>query len=120
MAYRHLPALGGFRKPRPDSTNVGWGNLGFRGYADHMATPGFAGGLDQLLRLATAEPAAFACTEALPSRCHRSLIADALTVRGVEVRHLIRAGEQATPHVLTSFARVENGSLSYPDPEGLL
>lgn len=86
IAYRHLPALGGFRKPRPDSPSTGWRNLGFRGYADHMATPGFARGLDELIRLAEAERAAFACTEALPSRCHRSLIADALTVRGVEVR----------------------------------
>ncbi len=119
IRYRHLPRLGGFRKPRPDSPNTGWRNLAFRGYADYMATPDFADGLAELLGLAHEAATAIACTEAVPWRCHRSLIADALTVRGVEVRHLMRAGT-ARPHALTPFARVEGPTLTYPDPDALL
>ena len=120
LDYHHLPALGGFRKPRPDSPNTGWRNLSFRGYADYMATPAFAAGLDELIRLGTAIPTAFACTEAVPWRCHRSLIADALTVRGIEVRHLVHAGKPPAVHVLTPFARVAGAALTYPDPGALL
>jgi uncharacterized protein (DUF488 family) len=120
LDYRHLPALGGFRKPRPDSPNTGWRNPSFRGYADYMATPAFATGLDELIRLGTASPTAFACTEAVPWRCHRSLIADALTVRGIEVRHLVRLGAPPAVHALTSFARVAETALTYPDPGALL
>lgn len=119
VRYHHLPALGGFRKPRPDSPNTGWRNLSFRGYADYMATAEFAAGLVELLRLAADTPTAVACTEAVPWRCHRSLIADALTVRGVEVRHLM-SPTSARPHTLTPFARVEGHALIYPDPDALL
>jgi uncharacterized protein (DUF488 family) len=119
VGYRHLPALGGFRKPRPDSPNTGWRNLAFRGYADYMATPAFTAGLDALLELATAIRTAIACTEAVPWRCHRSLIADALLVRGVEVRHLM-SPSAARPHTLTPFARVEGRSVTYPDPTALV
>jgi uncharacterized protein (DUF488 family) len=119
IRYQHLPALGGFRKPRPDSPNTGWQNLSFRGYADYMASPAFAAGLEALLRLATAGPTVFACTEAVPWRCHRSLIADALTVRGIAVRHLM-SPTAVRLHTLTPFARVTEGVLSYPDPESLL
>jgi len=119
IRYQHLPALGGFRKPRPDSPNTGWRNLSFRGYADYMASPVFAAGLDELLALAAGARTAFACTEAVPWRCHRSLIADALTVRGVEVRHLM-SPTSARPHALTPFARVEGTAITYPDPDALL
>jgi uncharacterized protein (DUF488 family) len=119
IRYHHLPRLGGFRKPRPDSPNTGWRNLSFRGYADYMATADFAAGLAELLELARETPAAIACTEAVPWRCHRSLVADALAIRGVEVRHLIGPGS-TRPHVLTPFARVEGERLNYPDPDALL
>lgn len=115
IRYRHLPALGGFRKPRPDSPNTGWRNPSFRGYADYMATAEFARGLEDLTALAGETPTAIACTEAVPWRCHRSLIADALTLRGVEVRHLT-SQTAARPHTLTPFARVEGLSITYPDP----
>lgn len=116
IGYQHLPGLGGFRKPRPDSPNTGWRNASFRGYADYMATPAFATWLEELRRLSGATPAAVACTEAVPWRCHRSLIADALLVRGVEVRHLVSRSE-ARGHVLTPFAQVDGLLLTYPDPD---
>jgi len=119
IRYHHLPRLGGFRKPRPDSPNTGWRNLSFRGYADHMATADFAAGLEELMALAGAAPTAVACTEAVPWRCHRSLLADALAVRGIEVRHLMSA-TVIRSHALTPFARVEGDRITYPDPEGLL
>jgi uncharacterized protein (DUF488 family) len=119
IRYHHLPRLGGFRKPRPDSPNTGWRNLSFRGYADYMATADFAAGLAELLALAGATPAVIACTEAVPWRCHRSLVADALAVRGIEVRHLVGPGS-TRPHALTPFARVEGERLTYPDPDALL
>ncbi len=119
IRYHHLPRLGGFRKPRPDSPNAGWRNLAFRGYADYMATPEFAAGLEELLGLAREAATAIACTEAVPWRCHRSLIADALTIRGVEVRHLM-SPTSARPHALTPFARVDGLAVTYPDPDALL
>jgi uncharacterized protein (DUF488 family) len=120
LGYRHCPALGGFRTPRPDSPHTGWTG-GFRGYADHMGTPAFDAALAALLALAHTEPLAIACTEAQPSRCHRWLLADALVVRGVEVRHLVSPEDAPRRHVLTPFARVEPGArLVYPDPAALL
>jgi uncharacterized protein (DUF488 family) len=119
IRYHHLPRLGGFRKPRLDSPNTGWRNLSFRGYADHMATADFAAGLEELMALARAAPTAVACTEAVPWRCHRSLLADALTVRGIEVRHLV-SPTSTRPHTLTPFACVEGGLITYPDPDALL
>ena len=119
IGYHHHPGLGGFRKPRPDSLNTGWRNLSFRGYADYMATPAFATGVRELLELATTARAAIACTEAVPWRCHRSLIADALTIRGIEVRHLM-SSKSAPTHTLTSFARIDGLTLTYPDPTALL
>jgi uncharacterized protein (DUF488 family) len=119
IRYHHLPRLGGFRKPRPDSPNTGWRNLSFRGYADYIATAEFAAGLAELLALAQEAPTAIACTEAVPWRCHRSLVADALAIRGIEVRHLVGPGEPR-PHALTPFARVEGDRLTYPDPTALI
>ena len=113
IGYVHLPELGGRRRPRPDSPNAGWRNVSFRGFADYMQTPAFAEGLQQLMELAGAGGLAIMCAEAVPWRCHRSLIADALTLRGVRVRHLIGAAT-VRPHVLTPWARADGTTLIYP------
>jgi uncharacterized protein (DUF488 family) len=114
--YRHLPGLGGLRHPRKDSTNTGWRNDSFRGYADYMQTPEFEQSLDELLVLAADRKVAIMCAESVPWRCHRSMIADALTARAIEVRHILSAAK-ADPHRLTSFARIEGGRVTYPPPE---
>ncbi len=111
--YVHLAALGGLRKTRADSVNTAWRNLSFRGYADYMQTPAFAAGLDELRALAAAARTAIMCAETVPWRCHRSLIADALTARGDRVEHLLAAG-RADVHVLSRMARVEDGRVTYP------
>jgi uncharacterized protein (DUF488 family) len=111
--YLHLPELGGLRKPRADSTNAGWRNLSFRGYADYMETPEFEKGLARLIDVAKTRRAAIMCAEAVPWRCHRSLIGDALAARGVEVFELSSL-TQAQPHRLTPFARVEGTRVTYP------
>jgi uncharacterized protein (DUF488 family) len=111
--YTHLPGLGGLRRPRPDSTNTGWRNESFRGYADYMQTPEFEASLAQAIELARAERIVLMCAESVPWRCHRSLIADALIARAIEVREI--AGVTSTrPHRLTSFARVDGTKVSYP------
>lgn len=117
VSYLHLPQLGGLRKPLPDSTNAGWRNSSFRGYADHMASAEFAAGLSRLLELAEQAPTAIMCAEAVPWRCHRSLIADALVVRGLKVLHIVD-GSEVRPHALTPFARVEGDCLTYPASRG--
>jgi uncharacterized protein (DUF488 family) len=113
IAYRHEPGLGGLRKPRRDSVNTAWRNAGFRGYADHMQTPEFEERIEALLVLASERPMAVMCAEALPWRCHRSLVSDALTVRGVEVRHIHRPA-RADLHQLTPFARIDGRRITYP------
>ena len=114
IAYRPFPGLGGFRRPRPDSPNAGWRNTSFRGYADYMQTAEFRGHLDALVDLARERTVAIMCAEAVPWRCHRSLIADALTVRGIAVAEI--AGETKTQvHRLTPFAHVEGTALTYPE-----
>jgi uncharacterized protein (DUF488 family) len=114
VAYRHFPDLGGRRQPRPDSPNTGWRNPGFRGYADYMATEPFARALDDLLAWAGEHgTTALMCAEAVPWRCHRSLLADVLLVRGVVAREAIDLGP-ARPHELPPFARVGDGGLTYP------
>jgi uncharacterized protein (DUF488 family) len=118
IAYQHMPELGGRRRPRRDSTNLGLRNVSFRAYADYMQTDEFWAALDRLERLAATRRVAIMCAEAVPWRCHRSLISDALTVRGVDVRHITGPGEPA-PHHLTPFARVEGGRISYPAPDTL-
>jgi uncharacterized protein (DUF488 family) len=118
IAYLHMPELGGLRKPRPDSTNTGWRNVSFRGYADYMQTDEFWRAIERLEGLATERRTAIMCAEAVPWRCHRSLIADALTVRGDEVRHIVDMSPPSL-HKLTPFARVENGRISYPPPDTL-
>jgi uncharacterized protein (DUF488 family) len=117
IEYRHEPALGGFRRPRPGSPNGGWENEAFRGYADHMADEDFRQALDRLETSARETPTAFMCAEAQWWRCHRRLIADALTVRGWRVLHLGLGGEPIA-HALTAFAVIgPDGELTYPPPQ---
>ena len=111
--YVHMPSLGGLRRPRPDSPNAGWRNASFRGFADYMQTPEFEQALEELIATARRQPTAVMCAEAVPWRCHRSLIADALTVRGVVVKH-ITSPLKAQAHRLTPFVRVEGTRITYP------
>jgi len=110
----HLPRLGGLRRGLgAGSPNAGWRNESFRGFADHMATEEFRAGLAELLALAAERPTAIMCAEAVPWRCHRSLIADACLVRGAVVRHILSPG-RADLHRLTPFARVNGLDITYP------
>lgn len=113
IGYSHHAGLGGFRKPAADSPNRGWRNERFRGYADHMQTPEFTEALARLYELAGSALSAVMCAEVVPWRCHRSLIADALTVRGIVVRHIVGAGEPRS-HTLTRFAEVSGTRITYP------
>jgi uncharacterized protein (DUF488 family) len=117
IEYIHVPQLGGLRKAEPESINSGWRNVSFRGYADHMQTDEFWNGIERLTSLPSGQPAIM-CAEAVPWRCHRSLISDALTVRGWMVGH-ITGTAQPSPHSLTPFTRVANGRISYPPPDTL-
>lgn len=113
IEYRHMKSLGGLRKTRPDSVNRGWRNASFRGYADYMQTPEFAAAIGELTALCAGTRTAVMCAEAVPWRCHRSLIGDALLVRGVAVVDILGAA-QSRPHVLTPFAKVEGMRITYP------
>lgn len=113
IAYTHMPSLGGLRRPRKDSINLGWRNAGFRGFADHMQTPEFQSALDDLIAMAEKERVAIMCAEAVPWRCHRSLIADALLARGVRVEE-ISSLTRTQPHKLTPFAHVFGAEVTYP------
>ncbi|HEY6452817.1 MAG TPA: DUF488 domain-containing protein [Steroidobacteraceae bacterium] len=115
LEYQWLPALGGRRRARPDSPNTGWRNASFRGYADYMASAEFACGLTQLMALAARARTVVMCSEALWWRCHRSLIADALTLRHYEVMHILDA-KHAVPHPMSSPARIVRGELTYAQP----
>jgi uncharacterized protein (DUF488 family) len=119
IGYTHIGELGGLRKPRADSVNGAWRNASFRGYADHMQTPAFAAALSGLVQWAAPERVAIMCAEAVPWRCHRSLLADALTARGWLVLH-ITAPHRAEAHALTPFARVEDGRVVYPPVQAAL
>ena len=112
VTYHWLPALGGRRRPLPDSPNTAWRNASFRGYADYMDSDAFAAGLAELIELARIGRTAAMCAEALWWRCHRALIADALRVRGIEVVHILGANN-AVMHPYTSPAYIENGRLCY-------
>ena len=116
LSYRHMPGLGGLRRPRPDSPNGAWRNLSFRGYADYMQTPEFAENLDELMTEARRKRVAIMCAEAVPWRCHRSLIADALAVRGFEVEHIMSA-TRTDPHTLRPWAVVKGKRITYPAAE---
>ena len=116
IAYTHLGKLGGLRHASKDSVNLGWQNTSFRGFADYMATPEFTLGLDELKALAEQKTVAIMCAEAVPWRCHRSLISDALTIQGWQVRH-IQSRKTANLHKLTPFLKVQDGKITYPAPE---
>ncbi|MGB6483615.1 MAG: DUF488 domain-containing protein [Candidatus Acidiferrales bacterium] len=113
IAYTHLSKLGGLRRALPDSVNTGWNNSSFRGFADYMQTPEFAAALVRLEKLARTKLCAVMCAEAVPWRCHRSLIADALTVRGHAVKHIMTP-TRANLHKLTPSARVRGKQITYP------
>jgi uncharacterized protein (DUF488 family) len=113
IEYVSLRALGGLRRPRKDSPNAGWRNTSFRGYADYMQTQEFAHGLEELIELSRAHRTAIMCAEAVPWRCHRSLVADALGVRGIDVVEILSATSYRN-HKVTPFARVEGVSIIYP------
>jgi uncharacterized protein (DUF488 family) len=113
LGYVHLPGLGGLRPAKGDSTNVGWRNASFRGFADYMQTPEFAQSLEELIRLANQDRIVLMCAEAVPWRCHRSLIADALLVRGIRTEDIMSAARRQV-HTLTPFAKVRGTSITYP------
>lgn len=116
IRYKLLKKLGGLRHTKKDSINLGWRNTSFRGYADYMATPGFKEGLEALIKIAKVRNTAIMCAEAVPWRCHRSLIGDALTKKGWLVRDIM-SRTSATKHRLTPFLRVRKGQLIYPTPK---
>jgi uncharacterized protein (DUF488 family) len=113
IRYTHMPGLGGLRHPRADSVNSAWRNDSFRGFADYMQTPEFETNLQALIERARKARVAIMCAEAVPWRCHRSLIADALVARGVPVEHILSA-TRTQPHALTPWARAEGNRVTYP------
>jgi uncharacterized protein (DUF488 family) len=113
LGYKHMPGLGGLRHAKRDSLNVGWRNASFRGYADYMQTPEFEQSLDELIRLANQDRIALMCAEAVPWRCHRSLIADALLVRGIRTEDIMSSTRRQV-HKLTPFAKVRGTTITYP------
>jgi uncharacterized protein (DUF488 family) len=113
IGYVYLKKLGGLRRAKPDSVNAGWHNASFRGYADYMQTAEFEAGLLRAMQLAKSKTSALMCAEAVPWRCHRSLVADALAIREVPVREII-SRTSVRPHKLTPFARVRGTTITYP------
>lgn len=113
IRYIHMPEIGGLRRPKRDSVNLAWKNMGFRGYADFMQTKEFTDNLLKIIALARENCLALMCAEALPWRCHRSLISDALVVRHVKVQHIINASSTIT-HELNEMAQVEGTKITYP------
>jgi len=114
MGYKHIKELGGLRHARKDSLNLGWRNASFRGFADYMAAPEFSEGLETLIEVANAKETAIMCAEAVPWRCHRSLIGDALTKKGWIVRDIM-SRTVAARHLLTPFLKTRKGQLLYPE-----
>ncbi|MET0887434.1 MAG: DUF488 domain-containing protein [Mycetocola sp.] len=113
IGYRRLEALGGLRRTTADSANTGWKNSSFRGYADYMQTSEFRAGIDELLGIAEENTVAIMCAESVPWRCHRSLVGDALLVRGFVVNDIYTV-TSVKPHTLTKFAHVEGITITYP------
>lgn len=113
IGYRHFSALGGLRKPRPDSINTAWQHPGFRGYADHMQSAEFQRGLAELLQFASSALTSVLCAEAVWWQCHRRLLSDALVARGTPVHHILSMAAPK-PHELSEFAKVEDGAVIYP------
>jgi uncharacterized protein (DUF488 family) len=112
IGYTHMAKLGGLRRPKPDSPNTGWRNASFRGYADYMQTPEFGTAMEELTGMARNERVAVMCAEAVPWRCHRSLIADALLVRGFQVEDILGLGRRQV-HKITPFAEVTGKKILY-------
>jgi uncharacterized protein (DUF488 family) len=117
ISYLHMKDLGGLRRSRPDSPNTAWRNASFRGYADYMQTRKFATGLRKLMKTAKTKRTAIMCAEAIPWRCHRSLIADALLAHGYGVEEIVSL-KRTRPHVLTPWARVKGAKVVYPSLQG--
>ena len=115
IRYTHIKKLGGLRHSRKDSINLGWRNASFRGFADYMATPEFSEGIEELSQIARARKTAIMCAEAVPWRCHRSLVADAMIEKGWDVRDIMTS-KAPTEHKLTPFLKVVGGQLTYPAP----
>jgi uncharacterized protein (DUF488 family) len=113
IGYIHLPGLGGLRHAKRNSINAGWRNASFRGYADYMQTPEFEKQIEELIQLAKNHRIALMCAEAVPWRCHRSLIGDALTVRGIRTEDIMNL-KQRRLHTLTPFAHVRGSTVTYP------
>ena len=113
LGYVHMPGLGGLRHTKGDSPNLGWRNASFRGFADYMQTPEFVHSLEKLIQLVGQERIVLMCAEAVPWRCHRSLIEDALLVRGIYCEDILGATHRSV-HTLTPFAKVEGTSITYP------
>ena len=113
LGYVHLPGLGGLRHAKRDSLNLGWRNASLQGYADYMQTPEFEKALDKLIDLAKEDRIALMCAEAVPWRCHRSLIADALLVRGIRTEDIMSPNRRQV-HALTPFAKVRGTAITYP------
>lgn len=113
IGYTHVAALGGLRHARKDSLNTGWRNASFRGYADYMQTPEFEAAITSLIDAAKREQITIMCAEAVPWRCHRSLIGDALNARGIAVEDIMST-TRAQPHELTSFAKITGTRVTYP------
>jgi uncharacterized protein (DUF488 family) len=117
ISYLHLKELGGLRRPKKDSPNAGWRNASFRGFADYMQTEEFETAVQKLVELAEKQRTVIMCAEAVPWRCHRSLIADALTVRGVKVVHIM-CKTSLKEHAMTPWAKAEGTTITYPGPKG--
>jgi uncharacterized protein (DUF488 family) len=117
--YVHIQALGGLRHARKDSPNTGWRNGGFRGYADYMQTAAFQDALEALIHMSRQKRVAIMCAEAVPWRCHRSLVADALSVRGVPMVEILSESSYRM-HKLTPFAQVEGVRITYPPQQAAL
>ncbi len=113
IGYLHMAGLGGLRKAGPDSVNQGWHNASFRGFADYMGTDEFESNLKEVIGLRSEHTLVLMCAEAVPWRCHRSLVADSLLARGIEVRHILGEGAHQK-HRLTPFAQVRGTQVTYP------
>jgi uncharacterized protein (DUF488 family) len=114
IAYEHHPELGGRRRPSPDAPPTAWRNEAFRGYAQYMRTDAFRRAIDHLIAVGAEANTAIMCSEAVPWRCHRNLVSDALVARGVDVQHILDS--KTSPHALTSFAVIEHDDVLYPAP----
>ena len=115
IEYEHHPELGGRRRASRDAPPSAWRNEGFRGYAEYMRTDEFRRGIDVLIHSSADTPTAIMCSEAVPWRCHRTMVSDALVARGIDVQHILDA--KTSPHSLTAFAVAANGEVTYPPTE---